>query len=224
MLPSRPASGAEHTARRHLPGLAQELLQRTDRLSASRTAPPRRRRRPPDRPVWRSSRAWVSGGLPVPNSAVPVLAPMGSPGRSARNLAVPSVTTARIMSRRASASTRREGAAGSALGTGRSGRSLGTTALPSATDAATAAMAIGEARTLPCPISEAACSVADAGTGTCPKKAGKPRSWSTPSPRAAAASARSWSPVSPRAGDRWPCCRSSPPRSAAGCRPRRLAG
>src|SRR5689334_3395651 len=42
--------------------------------------------------------AWVFGGLSLPNSAVPVLAPTGSPGTSARKPAWPDVTTARIMS------------------------------------------------------------------------------------------------------------------------------
>ena len=65
---------------------------------------------------------------------------------------------------------------------------------PFATDAATAAIAIGEAVTRPWPISEAACPVSEPASssvaGTYPKYAGKPRSWSTPRPRDAAAVAR----------------------------------
>ena len=66
---------------------------------------------------------------------------------------------------------------------------------PAATDAATVAIVIGEASTLPCPMRSAAASVSEAGGGTWPKYAGKPRSWSTPAPSEAAASARSPRPT-----------------------------
>ena len=50
---------------------------------------------------------------------------------------------------------------------------------------------------MPCPIIEAACSVPVAVAGTEPRYAGKPRSRSTPIPRAAAADARSaWDTLS----------------------------
>ncbi len=50
--------------------------------------------------------ACVLGGLSFPNSAVPVFAPTGVPGgTSARNPACPEVTTARIMSESAAASS-----------------------------------------------------------------------------------------------------------------------
>ena len=75
------------------------------------------------------------------------------------------------------------------------GSNRGTTTLPLPTDAATAAIARGEASTLPWPISEAACPVSEPASvalaGTDPKYAGKPMSWSTPRPRDAAASATS---------------------------------
>ena len=49
-------------------------------------------------------------------------------------------------------------------------------------------MVSGDACTLPCPIRSAAPSVSEPAGGAEPKYAGKPRSWSTPSPSAAAAS------------------------------------
>ena len=55
-------------------------------------------------------------------------------------------------------------------------------------------MASGEASTLPWPIMSAAASVGEPAGGTLPKYAGKPRSWSTPSPRAAAASPSALAP------------------------------
>jgi hypothetical protein len=69
---------------------------------------------------------------------------------------------------------------------------------PATTDAITVAIVIGEARISPWPIMSAALVVSDSGGTTLPKYAGKPRSWSTPMPRVAAASTRSPPPSSVR--------------------------
>ncbi len=56
------------------------------------------------------------------------------------------------------------------------------------------AIAIGEARTVPWPIMLAAACVSLPGVPTSPKNVGKPVSWSTPKPRAAAADASAVAP------------------------------
>ena len=71
------------------------------------------------------------------------------------------MTTPRISPRSCPASVAVTGLAGAVSSAGWSGSSLGTTTEPLATDAATAAIAIGEAVTRPCPISEAACPVSE---------------------------------------------------------------
>src|ERR671910_553756 len=55
------------------------------------------------------NQAWVGGGLPPPYSAVPLL-PCTSPGTPASAVPVPSVTTARVRSRRVPSSPVSSGA------------------------------------------------------------------------------------------------------------------
>src|SRR5688572_898257 len=147
--------------------------------------------------------AWVLGGFSLPNSAVPVFAPTGPPGTSARKPACPDVTTARIRfasdaasslvtgfsaaGAGASAETVDAGAVPSADGApsavvagavpeAASGlrTSTGDTGAPFATDPAMTAAASGDIRTLPWPIIAAACSVPSASPGTEPRKASAP--------------------------------------------------
>src|SRR5699024_5189089 len=115
--------------------------------------------------------ARVSGGLFVPYSAVPVLAMIFLPGMDDKNWALPDVTALRIIERSAFASSFLSGSGSSASLSRRalwSGSSVGTTDLPCATDAATVAIASGEAAILPCPIIDAACSTVEDFAGTEP--------------------------------------------------------
>src|SRR5699024_10341646 len=63
----------------------------------------------------------------------------------------------------------------------------GTLVRPADTEAATAAIDIGEACTVPCPKLASASPTTLAGSGTDPKKDGNPASWSCPIPRLTAA-------------------------------------
>ena len=113
----------------------------------------------------------------------------GGPGTSSRPEPLPEVTTPRSIVRSASPSPAASGAASAGTDTSTVSISRGTTVMPAWIDAITVAIAIGEASTVPWPIRSAAASVSDAGGGTWPKYAGKPRSWSMPRPRVAAAAA-----------------------------------
>ena len=141
--------------------------------------------------------AWVRRVPSSSYSAVPVFAITGPPGTSTSADPLPEVTTPRSIPR--SWPTSPDASAGtSSCSTSWSTTSDGSTVVPDCTDAITVAIAIGEASTRPCPIRSAAASVSEAGGGTCPKYDGKPRSWSTPRPSDAAASARSPRPSRPR--------------------------
>ena len=120
--------------------------------------------RSPRNPV---NQACERGGTAVPYSAVPVLPDTGPPGTSRSAVAVPSVTTARIMSRSAG-STAAGGPAGAGPAAGAPATSDGTTGPPLATCAEISAIVSGLTSTRPWPIASAAFSVSSLGTGTDP--------------------------------------------------------
>ena len=112
--------------------------------------------------------AWVGGGLPLPNSAVPVLpnVPDGSPAPAA----VPPDCTTLAMNDRNVATTSPPSAGRSPVGLRRGlGRERRLRATgPDATAAATDAICNGLASTRPCPIADAASSARSFGFGNVP--------------------------------------------------------
>ena len=144
---------------------------------------------PPERPrststaIATSSRkamnhAWVGGGFPPPNSAVPLL-PRTSPSTPDRAVPEPSVTTRRIRARNVS---RSEPASAGPARRGSAASSRGARQRPSATVAATRAIDSGLARISCWPIIAAARSTSSSPGGTWPRAAGTARSSSRPSP------------------------------------------
>src|SRR5262245_48691122 len=110
------------------------------------------------------NQAWVGGGLPFPNSAVPVLpnVPAGSPAPAA----VPPGRTTLAMNDCSVDAT--AGERGATVGPGRRAGCVirfGACQRPAATVAATDAICTGLASTRPCPMAEAATSVWSTGLG-----------------------------------------------------------
>ena len=133
------------------------------------------------------NQAWVGSGLPLPNSAVPVL-PLTGPGSFA-GAAVPWVTTARMRPRSAPAARGSSGRGAGAGAAGGAATSRGARQAPLSTAAATVAICRGLTDTRPCPIAAAASSVVSAGAGKRPRTAGIPGARSAPKPKRPAAAA-----------------------------------
>ena len=136
--------------------------------------------------------AWVSAGLSL-NSAVPVFTWTAAPGTSPSAVAVPAVTTSRIMARRAATDSALSAVpsagglpagptAGAGAPSGSVGRSLGCTQEPRATAAAAAPRQTGLTSVLPCPKAAAAASTVDAFVATEPVKTSAPRFQVVPMP------------------------------------------
>ena len=137
------------------------------------------------------NQAWVAGGLPGPNSAVPVLPYTGAPATLAA-VPVPEVTTARISWWRESPTPGGRGAGAAAPPCGGFSTRAGGCQVPPAAVAATSAMPRGLARSRPWPIDAAASSAASAGRGNWPEKADTGSDHLVPNPKARAVSARRW--------------------------------
>ncbi len=93
--------------------------------------------------------AWVRVLPPFSNSAVPVLAIAGGPGRSSSPRPLPEVTTPRSIDVSAASSAAVRGFASSGTETSTDWMSLGTTVWPAWIEDITVAIAIGEASTVP---------------------------------------------------------------------------
>src|SRR5438552_13816350 len=131
------------------------------------------------------NQAWVGGGLPLPNSAVPVL-PNESDGSPAPAAVPPDCTTLAMNERKV---TTTFGSSGGAAGDFTAGFVVRTGAChcPAATAAATDAIWTGLASRRPCPIADAASSARSLGFGNVPPYDGTPSDQWTPKPNDAAA-------------------------------------
>src|SRR5262245_14347481 len=141
--------------------------------------------------------ACVLAGL-LSNSAVPVFTCTGAPGTSPSAVAVPDVTTSRIIARRAATDSALSAlpsagglpagpAGGAGAPEGSSGKSLGCFHEPRATAAAAAPRLTGLTNVWPCPNAAAAASTLDTFVGTDPVNAGVPRFHVVPMPTVAPA-------------------------------------
>src|SRR3954447_15870431 len=130
-----------------------------------------------------TNHACVAGGLPPPNSAVPVL-PM-VPGGKPAPPAGPLVTTPSIIDRSDDAMPGSSGR-GATRSLAAPTTKRGACQVPEATVAATDAMFNGDTTTFAWPIDVAACSERLVGCGTEPPKASRPRSRLSPMPNCAA--------------------------------------
>src|SRR5437588_2782822 len=137
------------------------------------------------------NQAWVAGGLPGPNSAVPVLPNTGGPATLAA-VPVPDVTTARMSWCRESSTGPLTATGAAAAACPGSATSVGGCHVPLPAAAATRAMVRGLANARPWPIDAAATSAVSAGTGNWPDDAARGSVHLVPNPKARAASARTW--------------------------------
>lgn len=141
--------------------------------TAPPTPPPTTRTANARSPWYPMNQASVCGGLALPNSAVPVLptVPAGRPAPAAVPIGLE--TTACIMVRRPATTPASRGCAVAVASPAPVTR-RGRCKLPESTEAATSAMASGDAVTWAWPMAVAAASEGEVGVGTLPPNADRP--------------------------------------------------